>query len=320
MAQLSSSIVSGYNSIVGVFSTASAYVPPGVKDGLTHLFKNLGSGPQKNFWTKPVTFLGDTLKFINNINLNQHPTIAKIATFTARAYTARAFVSAPEVLSNLPGALEALSTPVPVGKSEAIRSYVSVKDNSQSNTPILEIKEKTEAPQISGVEVVAKRVFSVALWFISLGDAINEVKSVVEFTSGPSAFPPLVSRVVPWIQTGAGMWMGAWGLYEELKFAAETWRKEDNKVYLAEKNHSLAKIAMSVSYLTYSILSGLGLYLGTRVPARFGTAKFVVSASTIIIPMVAQWMKENVDALHKKIKDSELETLKAAEANKPKQD
>ncbi len=256
---MTSTYVQWFNSISSKMTYASEAAP--VKyalEGLTSLSEKLKLKLFKDFFVKPIMLAGIVQKF----TLGEADS-ARVAKITVDAGIVKTWLSVPDFLLGLP---KVFSSFKPIKEGDVVRNLLR---------PI----GKAVAPglKLSQQETVFKRLSSVASLFIGFGDDVNFIKQYV-------GLPKCLDKAVPWLQTVAGAYMGAQGMYQEYRFRQNTVFRD---YHYSENYLSLATLAMSVSYAFHGAVGLVGLYLGEKVKVYplFSRCQFAASCAVYLVPI-----------------------------------
>lgn len=317
MVQITNPLVNTFNHFATFLSETSKGMPEAVKSlgsGLSSMAKNWAPGPQKTFFIKPVSFIGDLLKHYN-VDLNRHQTCARLFLWSQSAKVAKSFVNAAETISNFPTLYEAFSKPI-TKDGDLIRNYVAINrspaavpttttigPSSSSSSPSTAVSAEEvvfkKGPRLSHEASLGKRFFGLSAWLISVADAASEFKRYQTHT-------PFIDKMAPRIYTFVGGFMGLQGLYEEQQFIKTVWGT-GVETPRAEKVCSWVNVAANIAYLATSFFNGIKMYSypNQQLPQWMESALFWSNTATVVLPIAQGVAKKFVADLHEKYKPKE---------------
>ncbi len=278
-------IVNGFNKFAGALSTV---VTPASNclGGVGYYVKKMtGAGDAKTFFVRPAMVLGASYKFFcpEKYLANQYPGFIQ---WTETAKVVKSFLSAVDILPQTGKMATALSTKI-VQQDPKDTKWNLSREVAYMNDG----KPRLHKATLSPLALVAQRLSSVALWFINIGDAVNEIGEYYPIS-------PFLKKYVPIMFSAAGLYMGVQGLYEEEVVRGSV--KRENFVMAPEENYySWANRALNGTYLFISTVGGLGIYFEKNPPKWLPTAQFVGTAVLAVVLIAHKVLKDQVEDLHK---------------------
>jgi hypothetical protein len=264
---VSAAIVNGFNNMADYLQAAGKYVPQPIVSGIKAFSEQVQTDGFKTFVVNPVTLLSSILKFTGRADL--YPALAQ---FAKEGCWVKSIISVSEVFTKLPGVCQSLSASVsednPIDRQCWFRGM--------TGGAMYGYKEPAGA-------AVASRIFTLASWCISVGDAIG-------MAGRYRPLPKLLRGATPWIYSIAGGYMGAQSAYAEVRFqhSSDNWKHSTP----GEKCLGVLNLATSINYCCLAAGGFLGLYHKDNKPEWLSKWQFVFTVGTTVLPAAQKCARE----------------------------
>lgn len=253
------SVVGGYNKLVDAAAFVAELPGESVRESVLNTAKyaagELKVDGFKTLVVKPLAAMGSMLSYMRAGN--RFPTLDQVAT---EAVAMKALVSGYEIFTKVPDVAEAF-TKVDGQQKAATRQYTALDGKLM------------DGPEVTPETVVAKRVFTLANWFIAVADF--NVLMMKYF--GRST---IVANINSWIYTVAGGYMGVQSFVYDSQFIHFAWSNSSK----GEKAYQAISLLMDAAYIAQSIIGGLGIYYKGAEPAWLGKCRVVSSVGAGMLP------------------------------------
>lgn len=254
MGFITNAMISGFNGVAGVLNRASGLQGVGYLKGV---IKDLNADGIKTYVLRPLDFAGKGLKYFQGVS--------ELPLLIQHASAFKSMVGALEFFPKCSAMMSALATPI--GGNESVKRKFWAGDH------------EVEAPKISGGEILSDRISKVAFCALAAADATHCAGNYM-------SVPEAVKKVVPWIFTVAGGFLGAHFLYQERLVLNAMSARSDNQepANRSEYVYSGINALMSVSYLFASAVGAIGMF--AEKSKLMGQLQFYASAGITVMPAI----------------------------------